>query len=73
MPHPNRFPDPEVDRAQRAAEAYREATAGDNEKRLGQALQRATDALRKIRLGHPCDVHELIAANAIEEIEGMLA
>lgn len=34
-------------------------------------LARATDALRKIRLGHPCDLHDLIAADALDDIQRM--
>ena len=33
-----------------------------------QALTVALDALRKIRLNHPCDLHDRIAAFAIEDI-----
>lgn len=37
------------------------------------ALQRALDALRKIRLGHPCDLPDAIARLAIEDVETILA
>lgn len=37
-----------------------------------KALERALDALRKIRLNHPCDLHDRIAHFAVEEIKEML-
>lgn len=37
-----------------------------------RAVEVALDALRKIRLGHPCDVPELIAYYAVEEIEELI-
>jgi hypothetical protein len=37
-----------------------------------RAVEVALDALRKIRLGHPCDVPEAIAKYAVEEIEEII-
>lgn len=38
-----------------------------------QALERALEALRKIALNHPCDLHDRIAALAIEDVETLRA
>lgn len=37
-----------------------------------QALTIALDALRKIRLNHPCDLHDRIAHHAVAEIEALV-
>lgn len=37
--------------------------------RTTQALDRAKDALRKIALNHPCDLHDRIARFAMEDIK----
>lgn len=37
------------------------------------ALERALDALRKIALNHPCNLHDRIAALAMEDVETILA
>lgn len=38
-------------------------------KRTTEALDRAKDALRKIALNHPCDLHDRIAHFAMEDIK----
>lgn len=40
----------------------------DAKGRYIRALDRAKDALRKVRLNHPCDLHDLIAGDALEDI-----
>jgi hypothetical protein len=48
------------------------SAAHDKLKVTEASLAVALDALRKIRLGHPCDVPRVIAKLAVEEAEALL-
>ncbi|MBB3990283.1 hypothetical protein GGR19_001697 [Croceicoccus naphthovorans] len=41
-------------------------------RRRDKALAVALDALRKIALNHPCDLHDRIAFHAVEEVKATM-